>query len=209
MVWRSAGVGGGISPYEVAVEAGYTGTEDDFNACLAAIPSAAQQEEWNGKATTELVTKHATDTHLHVTDTERTTWNNAATTVNEAAAAAQAAGMSITKLADGAYVEFTTNYNTGTITSAWLTDYRALLFVWAAGQGAFAPVLVPTSFLSDGKRIVCTLYSSGNAATVTLTSGLAMSFSVGSTYYRISQFYHVSESTKYGDGAMPYVYGIK
>lgn len=42
--------GGGTSPFEAAQKAGYTGTEEEFNALLANIPTVTEQAAWDAKA---------------------------------------------------------------------------------------------------------------------------------------------------------------
>ena len=42
----------GQSAYQSAINGGYTGTETDFNAALAIVPSVEQQAVWNNKVTT-------------------------------------------------------------------------------------------------------------------------------------------------------------
>ena len=42
----------GQSAYQSAINGGYTGTESDFNAALAIVPSVEQQALWNNKVTT-------------------------------------------------------------------------------------------------------------------------------------------------------------
>ena len=45
-----SGGGGGPSPYEIAKQNGYTGTESEFNQLLAALDQNATEQDLNNKA---------------------------------------------------------------------------------------------------------------------------------------------------------------